>query len=70
MGEETTNQVQKYKHEELANSLAKLTAAQQAFFKTLYPKGVPDKDLASAIDLCNRTLRQNIHKPPQAKETK
>ncbi len=42
--------------------LAQITEDQRTFFNRIYPKGVPAKALISAIDLCDRTIKENKEK--------
>jgi hypothetical protein len=52
--------VEAFKRKMLAKRLSWCTKAQQEFFHKLYPKGVPEDKLISAIDLCERTIKKNI----------
>jgi len=55
----TREKVENFKRDELSQMLNQCTGAQQAFFNRLYPKGVPEKKLMNAIDLCERTIAKN-----------
>ena len=46
-----------FKRSALQANLLKLTEAQLAKFNMIFPKGVPDDKIESAIDLIERTLR-------------
>jgi len=46
-----------------------LTEEQQQFFNRIYPKGVPEENLVSAIELCERTITKNKKKKKKKKET-
>lgn len=52
-------EVERFKRKLLEERLDKVTPEQRDFFHRLYPVGVPEEKLISAIDLCDRTIRKN-----------
>jgi hypothetical protein len=56
---EALKRIEKFRKDVLQELLEKCTPEQQEFFKRIFPKGVPDKDLNSAIQLCERTVIKN-----------
>lgn len=45
----------------LDERLAQLTEPQRKMFHDrVYPKGVPEDRIVSAIDLCDRTIKKNV----------
>ena len=54
------DEVEEFKRKLLAERLAQCTEAQQRMFNKVYPEGVLESKLESAIDLCDRTIRKNI----------
>jgi|FAXJ01.1.fsa_nt_gi hypothetical protein len=59
MSAEIEKKVETFKRGLLNEALAQCTAEQQAFFRRIFPDGVPESKLVSAIDLCERTIRKN-----------
>lgn len=62
-----------YQRKLLAESLSQCTPKQQELFDRIYPrdrfpKGVPDKDLESAINLILRTLSSNTNLGPEGEK--
>ena len=57
--QQIAKQSEEYARGLLAERLELCTEKQKAFFNDrIFPKGVPTEDLASAIDLCNRTIQK------------
>jgi len=56
---ELESKVEEFKRGLLNEALLQCTKEQQEFFHRIYPSGVPEKALANAIDLCNRTIKKN-----------
>lgn len=56
-------QLEAIKRSLLMERLDQLSQKQRDFFSKLYPKGVSEKDLVSAIDLCDRTIKKNEKDP-------
>lgn len=63
MSQAVEKAVEDFKRQMLAERLSQCSEAQQAFFKRIYPKGVPEASLVSAIDLCDRTIKKNLADP-------
>ena len=53
------DEVEAFMRVKLAERLAQVTEQQLALFVRIFPGKVPKKDLQSAIDLCDRTIRKN-----------
>jgi hypothetical protein len=52
---------EEFQRQQLADILAQCTPEQQKFFnERVFPNGVSKDRLASAYDLCERTLRKNV----------
>lgn len=68
MSEKVKKEVERFERTLLENRLSLCTEKQVAFFKKIYPDGVPESKLISAIDLCDRTIRKNIENPGRIKE--
>ena len=58
----TIAKVESFKRGLLKEALEQCTEDQQAFFHRIFPKGVPEKDIVNAIDLCERTISKNQSK--------
>lgn len=58
----TIAKVEAFKRGLLKEALEQCTEDQQAFFHRIFPKGVPEKDIVNAIDLCERTILKNQSK--------
>lgn len=63
MSKAVYQQIEVFKRTLLRERLAQCSEAQQALFHRLYPKGVPEDNLVSAIDLCDRTIKKNMANP-------
>lgn len=51
--------VEKFKRNLLQCRLDECTISQRDFFHRIFPNGVPEEKLTSAIDLCDRTIKKN-----------
>lgn len=56
-------EIEAFQRKLLDERLSQCTETQVAFFHKLYPNGVPKKNLISAIDLCDRTIKKNQDDP-------
>ena len=54
--------IEAFKRQMLTEALDQVTEEQRKFFKQIYPKGVPEDNLISAIELCERTITKNKQK--------
>lgn len=69
MSRKIDGEVEKFKRGLLAARLAQCTQKQRDFFDKVYPKGVPEASLVSAIDLCDRTIAKNAADQSRPQET-
>ena len=60
MSKNVEEKVEKFKREMLTAALIQCSEKQQELFRMMYPNGVPTRRLESAIDLCERTIKQNV----------
>ena len=51
--------MEKFKADELQKLVNQCTGLQQDLFYRLYPNGVPEEKLIGAIQLCERTIKNN-----------
>ena len=51
--------IEDFKRDLLIERLSECTEPQRRKFDRIYPNGVPEEKLVSAIDLCDRTIRKN-----------
>lgn len=51
--------VNTFKRQLLQDILSKCTDSQKTMFDRIYPHGAPDDKLDYAIDLCDRTIKNN-----------
>ena len=59
MSKSVIKEIEDFKRKLLADRLSQCTQKQQDFFNyRVYPNGVPEGSLVSAIDLVNRTLAE------------
>ena len=56
MSKRVQQEIQAFLRASLDERLAQCTEKQRGVFALCYPRGVPCKDLETAIDLCDRTL--------------
>jgi hypothetical protein len=74
MSDQVNTEVEEFKRKLLSERLAQCTEKQVAFFNRIFPDGVPEDKLVSAIDLCDRTIAKNksdparLAPPPDADE--
>lgn len=68
MSEKVKKEIEEFERTLLEDRLRQCTEKQVAFFKKIYPNGVPESKLIDAIDLCNRTIRKNVENPERLKE--
>lgn len=52
--------VEEFKQNMLKERLSQITDEQRQFFHRVFPKGVSSKQLMTAIDLCDRTIKKNL----------
>jgi hypothetical protein len=62
MSDSVQARVEAFKRNLLEQALNQCTKEQQTFFHRLYPSGVPEESLVSAIELCERTIIKNHKK--------
>ena len=60
MSKAVNKEVEDFKRNLLAKRLLQCTKKQQEFFNKVYPNGVSEDSLVSAIDLCDRTIAKNL----------
>lgn len=53
------DEVEAFKRKLLENRLSQCTERQIGIFNKIYPNGVSEENLESAIELCDRTIRKN-----------
>lgn len=53
--------VEDFKRSDLRSLLDQCTKSQSSFFNHIYPNGVSENSLDSAIKLCERTIHRNKH---------
>ena len=66
MSEKVRDEIEASTRKMLEDRLGQITDEQRKFFwdscfpKKHYPNGVPEEKLITAIDLCDRTIKENI----------
>ena len=63
MSKQSESEIEQHKRTMLTDRLAQCSQPQRDLFARIYPDGVPERDLVSAIDLCDRAIRKNLENP-------
>jgi hypothetical protein len=60
--------IETFKRSDLKRLLNKCTASQVAFFYNIFPSGVRESQLDSAIKICERTIKSNVRRAQEEKK--